>query len=263
MLEDGPARPLHFNLEPARIVFVIAAIGAVLVALGMVAAYLIVEYPSPNRIKVGSVFLLGEDSGIATWYAAAVLAMCAAALAACSMVEPNKRPWRLVAIVFAALSVDEVAMIHERGGMTVKWLVPSVTEIGGFLRYAWVFLGIPFVLVLAVVLWRWFFSLPSQTRTLFALAAVLYVGGALGIEMLNAYIDSQVGALTHAYQMSTVVEETCEMAGTCVFLYALLNHLRRLDVGVSATFASSVATSDAREPKREQPRTLSSAASLA
>ena len=65
-------------------------------------------------------------------------------------------------------------------------------------------------------------ALPSRIRFLFVLAAVIYVGGALGVERATDWYDVNNQLDTLEYNIWAMVEEAMEMAGVIVFIHALL-----------------------------------------
>jgi len=64
-------------------------------------------------------------------------------------------------------------------------------------------------------------------------AAATYLGGALGVEMLGGRYASLYGTKTLAYSLLVAVEEGLEMAGSVLFIDALLDYLRRDVAGVA------------------------------
>jgi len=56
------------------------------------------------------------------------------------------------------------------------------------------------------------------------LAAIVYVAGAAGIEIVEALVDRLSGSFS--FSLLTIVEETLEMAGLVIFIHALLSHLK-------------------------------------
>lgn len=58
-----------------------------------------------------------------------------------------------------------------------------------------------------------------------ALAAVIYVGGALGFEMIGGYVRSNISDGLK-YSLFVMLEESFEMLGASVAIYALLHNLR-------------------------------------
>jgi hypothetical protein len=81
----------------------------------------------------------------------------------------------------------------------------------------------------ALVFWRFLLHLAVRHRRLFAVAAVLYVSGSVGVEMVSAYHADLHGVQNLTYELITVVEEALEMLGVLVFVYALLDYLRAAD----------------------------------
>lgn len=157
--------------------------------------------------------------------AAALLLLCLGSRQAGSPPE-ERRYWLGLGAVFIFLAVDEFVKIHEIFINPVR--IALDTE--GALRIAWV---IPYGIAtaaLALIYVRFWWGLPHRARWLILLAAGLYVGGAVGFEMVgSAYIDSQ----GYPYGSSDVysdrvyfalisVEEIGEMLGMIVFIYILL-----------------------------------------
>jgi len=99
-----------------------------------------------------------------------------------------------------------------------QWLTPK-----GYLRYLWV---IPYgfaVLVIAVLYLRFLVRLSRASRYRFTLAAMIFLGGAIGVEMLSAReADLIIG---NDYTILYSLEEFLEITGVAVFIYALLKHL--------------------------------------
>jgi hypothetical protein len=69
--------------------------------------------------------------------------------------------------------------------------------------------------------WR----LAPPVRRLFLLAAAVYLGGALGVEMAGAAHAFRHGTENLGYSLWTTLEEALEMAGVAVFIYALLRQV--------------------------------------
>lgn len=178
-------------------------------------------------------FDLGLDGNIPTWYASASLLLCALLLFLIARAvkgdqEKWKKHWYGLCALFLFLSIDETATLHERAGDALDQLAPAVQELGGFLFYSWVIIGGAAVALVSLIFLRFTLSLPGRKRMLFVLAAGVFVGGALGVEMVNAWLHDSVGTNTFAYVTMTVVEELLEMTGVLIFIYALLDVLRTI-----------------------------------
>jgi hypothetical protein len=94
----------------------------------------------------------------------------------------------------------------------------------GFFAFAWVVPGIMLVIVLALFFLRFLFSLPLKTRLRFLFAATIYLGGAIGMEMVGGRYFEVHGA-TLMYSMLSTIEEGMEMAGAIFFIRALLLYI--------------------------------------
>ncbi len=72
---------------------------------------------------------------------------------------------------------------------------------------------------------KFVWELPKDTRLRFITAGVIFLVGALGIEMLGAREADLHGYSTVTYCLLFTVEEMLEMLGIILFIYALLTHL--------------------------------------
>ena len=163
------------------------------------------------------------EQTVSSWFTAALLLGCALLLLTIGIVqrEPIVGHWRVLGSIFVFLSIDEAISIHERVGDRVA----ATIETSGFFLWAWV---IPYgilALVVSAGYLPFLLRLPADTRWRFILAGALYVGGALGVEMIEARIVDQLGSGTLAVAILAVLEEGLEMTGAALFVVVLLRHL--------------------------------------
>ena len=113
------------------------------------------------------------------------------------------------------VSLDEAAEIREHlGGL--------IGTHGPVLRLCISAIGV--VLVLAVIYWPFLRALPRVTRNRMLLAAVIYVGGAAGMELPLGWWTERHGNAGLGYALIDWVEETMEMIGAAVALLALMSY---------------------------------------
>lgn len=133
--------------------------------------------------------------------------------------------WTVLALGFAYIAIDEFGHIHE------NLILPGRELLGdgapGIFHYAWVVPATAIVLGLAVYFTGFLLRLPAPTRLGFIVAGMLFVGGAIGFEMLEGRHDRLYGEHNLAYMAYVTVEETLEMAGVIVFIQALLHYIDR------------------------------------
>ena len=183
---------------------------------------------SPLRAAVmefHNAFDANREKSFPNLYSAYALLLCSLLLGAISLARRTDGAryvahWALLCGVFLYLSVDEALVIHE------KLISPfqSALDTDGFLRHAWVIPGAVAVLVLGLAYLRFVLDLPPGIRNLFVLAGAVYVGGALGMEMVGGYYLSVFGD-TLGQELVTNTEEALEMLGVVAFVYALLLYL--------------------------------------
>lgn len=81
-------------------------------------------------------------------------------------------------------------------------------------------------------------NLPKKTLVRFATAGIIYILGALGVEMLSApFFNLQGnGDDTFVYLMYQTVEETLELLGVLIFVYGLTTYIRDQIKDISIKF---------------------------
>jgi len=131
------------------------------------------------------------------------------------------RHWLGLAAIFFYLAVDEGAVIHEPAG----YMLREAFDLSGVLYFAWVVPASLLLLIFTAVYLGFVLHLPAKTKRLFVAAGLLYVGGALGVELFEGYHYELYGD-DIVYGLAVILEESLEMFGLVLFIYALLDHLR-------------------------------------
>lgn len=237
-LDEAAASPLRadakksadgFRLSPRRIATLLALAIALLVAAHV--ALKIAQEHVGGLDRTMRLFDLDEEANLPTWYSTIALLAAGLLSAVIAFLGRRRHPgelrfWAGLAAGFAYLSIDELAMLHDKFGGT---LATSLGVQGhGWTRYVWVVPALLAVSVLAITYVGFVTRLPARVRRLAILAGVLYVGGAVGCEMIGARLVALGGpaALTSAaYTVEVIVEETLEMTGVAVWIYAQLIYL--------------------------------------
>jgi hypothetical protein len=131
--------------------------------------------------------------------------------------------WIGLSLIFFFLAMDEGFSFHE---LLVIPLHDALHIHGGLLTFTWVIVGAIFVILFLLSYLQFTFKLPAKTRRLFITAFALYVGAAVGLEMIGGDVADLFGFDSLPYLIQTTIEESTEMLGAAVFLYALLSYLR-------------------------------------
>ena len=215
---------MNITFTPGSVFKLLLLIIGVLTYLNVLALlfWWLYDNPFPKFYKY---FNVAHERNIPTLYSAIALTVAATLLATNARHSWEKcdgqyRYWAGLALIFLFLAFDEGTKIHEQlSGVMERWVTPK-----GYLYWLWV---IPYgfaVLVLAAVYLRFLVRLSRTTRYYFILAALLFLGGAIGVEMLSAW-EKDLNDHTILYAVLYSLEEFLEMIGVAVFIYALLKNL--------------------------------------
>jgi hypothetical protein len=173
-------------------------------------------------------FDLDTEANVPTFCAVLQLACAAVLLMVIGLTASQRgfafaRHWLVLGAVFTFLSLDELAHIHESLSASVRRRL----HVEGFFHFAWV---IPYGILTAMIgiaYLRFLMHLPRRTRRLMVLSALVYVGGAIGMELYGGYLHTRPGAVAAPMYMTEVlIEEGMEMFGSALFIYTLLDYLQ-------------------------------------
>ncbi len=204
--------------------FVTAAMICVL-ALGYGREIAIRLFEVPPAAIGGRLFSLDSERNVPAWFTVLLLLGVAVAMARAAFVEFAQRRgtawgWSVLALGFVYLAADEQLGLHER----LEQFADSVPDFGGIFHFRWVAAVLPVVLVVGIGFIPFLLRLPRPTAVRLVVAGAVYVGGALGMEMVGG-IARAAGEPGIAYVLSATIEETLEMLGGLLALRTLLLHL--------------------------------------
>lgn len=178
------------------------------------------------HVRAARYFMLHEERTVPTWFSTVLIAMNMVLLGLNALASRQIRgansmlSWLSLAAVFAFLSLDEQITIHEAIGDRIG----TAYDVDGFLAFPWIIAGSAFTAIVGLSYIGFLRRLPGRTARLFLLSAGIYIGGALIVEMIEGHTISTVG-FGAAYYLLVTAEETMEMLGQALFLFALLDHL--------------------------------------
>ncbi|MEX0604282.1 MAG: hypothetical protein WD623_11215 [Marinobacter sp.] len=130
--------------------------------------------------------------------------------------------WIFLGFIFVFLSFDEIASFHERLGDPAQ----EYFQTSGFLHFAWVIPGVVAILIVGLLYIPFLLRLPRRTAAIFIGAGTLFVGGAIGVEMIGGWYYESNGA-TSIYGIIYTLEELMEKLGIATFIYGLLDYMTR------------------------------------
>jgi len=176
--------------------------------------------------KINLLLDLDGEANLPTWYSSMQLFLVAvffAVFADHKFARPNRATWLLWVwpFVFAMLSIDEVARIHEWLGGKSDIFLPGGTRTHTLFRSTgiWMFLlGIPFFLFMLGLIYssRQYFREHAPVLKKLWLGLAVFVGSAVGIETIANFV-ANAGA---GQVIEIFFEELGEMIGETFFLWA-------------------------------------------
>ena len=135
--------------------------------------------------------------------------------------------WLFLSFIFMFLALDEALSLHE----ILSSIMHKLFGLEGFLYYAWV---IPYglaLLISLIPLTKFLFKLPVEISRLFLISGAIFVIGAIGLEIFEGNIHSNDGRWNMNYNILYSIEETLEMLGISLFIYALLRYILISKIG--------------------------------
>jgi hypothetical protein len=214
------------RISPRKTALALAFITLLLI-LGHVLGQAIRLNAGPDALK-GLVRVLnmdGEES-VPAWFSSSLLLFCALLLVIISSAKKKEGDrfaahWRILSVIFVLMSMDEAVAIHETLGEKLRLALHT----GGFLTFAWVIPAAIFIALLALAYRNFLLDLPAKTSALFVAAGAVYVGGALGLELIEGKYLAVGADLPALLILITTTQETLEIAGLIVFMYALMSYI--------------------------------------
>lgn len=180
-------------------------------------------------------FNVDGECNIPTYFSSILLLISALLLFIITSIEIKLKTshalyWGILSCGFLLMAIDEALFLHERLINPMRHILgygnygEGASNLGVF-NFAWVIPAIVLILILAFYFRRFFLRLPKKSRLTFLIAALLYIGGAIGFELIGGYYCELHGETNLTYSMITTVEESLEMTGSIVFIYGLLLHI--------------------------------------
>ncbi len=218
-------------INPASIVraLAITAFVMVLLSIAAVSADGLTGHNSVILHKAVKFFYVDFELNAPSFFSTLILLIASAILAVITILKRqqkdlNTAEWAVLSIGFLAMAFDELLSVHE------KMIEPMQELLGnkdlGIFYFAWVIpMGI-LVLLLAVFFLRFWWNLPPKTRLQFMIAAVIFLGGAVGFELIESKHSEIYGIDTVTYIILVTIEESLEMLGVIIFINALFTYIK-------------------------------------
>lgn len=216
-------QPITISL--GRLLYVLTVAAAIVYGL----AYAREVYGIVNHIDQFQVGLnwinLDEESTLPSWFSASLLLLVALLMfwAARGDRAAGRRTgagWFILALGFIYLSLDEATAVHESFSIVGS----AITGWSPLLTNRWLVVAIPAVVIAAILFIPFLLRLPRRTAMRLVLAGIVFLGGAVGIEMINGVVFSEHLGY-ELWRFLLCLEETLEVVGTLLAIWAVGSHI--------------------------------------
>ncbi|MEJ8757231.1 hypothetical protein WG947_09510 [Pontibacter sp. H259] len=218
---------IDLQIGSGAIVMVIGAITVLLSSLSLLGTC--IKFLTGHDSVFGFIptFNLDTEGNIPTYFSALLLLLVAGlmqyiAIHKKSANDAFARQWAVLSYIFIYMSVDEAVEIH---GMLMRPL-NSLYVFGDFFHFSWVVVGIGLLAVAAIYFLRFYLALNLKYKRQFLAAAVVYISGLIGMELIGGAYAHSFGEANITYELITTLEETFEMAGIVLLIRTLLCYIK-------------------------------------
>jgi hypothetical protein len=217
----------QISLNPSLIARVLGAV-AFLLVLASIGGQLMVYLTGHDAYGLVWLLYVDTEKNIPTGFSTLLLLFATLLLVVIALFKRKQNDrfrlhWATLSFGFLVMAADEAWSFHERLIKPLRGVLGD-GNLGVFYN-AWVIPGIALVLVLALFFSRFLSHLPAKMKLTFLMAATLYIGGAIGVELIGGRFDELHGTGNLAYSMIVTVEEALEMVGVITFIWALLVYI--------------------------------------
>ncbi|MBX3494118.1 MAG: hypothetical protein KF899_14230 [Parvibaculum sp.] len=228
MTRSDPAQVQATWLRSFRVSALLWLASFFVIAAGIFREWYVFHFGTEGLLQDLRHIALNAEYCLPAWYSSLLLISAAGLLAlargaAARNGERYLLHWAVLAIMFVGLSADEATGVHE------VLIEPMRAEFGlsGIFHFGWVIPGAILVGLAGLAYLPFLLALPGRSRLVFFAAGLIFVGGALGMEMAGGYLLTQHGEQSLAYIAAFTVEESMEIIGATLFVTGLIGHLKR------------------------------------
>jgi hypothetical protein len=218
--------------------------------------YIYIDNHSDDIVStIFEVFDVGDESSIPTLFSVVNLLVASVLSFIIYFTEKNRQNlvvigWLALSIVLLLLSIDEGAEIHERAG--TRFLEFTTLDIPLINDHKWLLAGGLVTLVVAPLFIPFLLQLDGRTRLLLILSGAIFLGGALGLEFVGAWMLHEHGYEKSdlVYHARRVMEEAFEMYGIALLNCTLLGYLHLNGTTLTLATAGQAVTASGRSAER-------------
>ncbi|MDQ3534031.1 MAG: peptidase M48 Ste24p [Bacteroidota bacterium] len=173
-------------------------------------------------------FNFNAEGNLPTFYSVMAILFAALLLLIVGLLKKKEKLkdanyWLVLSAIFA-MAYDEAAQIHERLSSIVRVYLPE--ESYDFLYWAWVLPYALLTLIFVYAFTKFLIRLPRRTAIYFIFSGIIFITGAIGMELFNSYFFFNEGRNSLGLHLAFTIEETLEMLVIALFIFAILDYIK-------------------------------------
>lgn len=213
--------PRIMRLHRKTIIVWLSAFAAILVYIHIVLHSIMFTTGHDHLFGMLAAFDLNREQNIPTFFAALLLLINAAGIFCVAQDRRFASGWTLWGILSILLAFDEITAYHDEVINAFGYIFST----RGIFDYLWIIPVIVSAAAFGACSRHCARALPPPVKKTIVRAAGLWCAGAIGIEILGRMYLSHYTHNTAGYVVLSTIAETLKMAGSIVFLDALLMHI--------------------------------------
>ncbi len=204
---------------------------SLIIVLGLLNYVLPEIYSSNHFFRTLDFFDVGEEISLPSWFSSVNLFVSSILVFLVYKCSENEtalvhRYWLVLSGVFAYLSLDESAEIHERFNRFssfTKNIFPVLET------HSWVFFGTVLSILFVATFVPFLLRIHRRTAVMFIIAGAIFVSGSIGFEFIGAVMryTGYAQSTDLIYKLRRIVEESLEIYGIVIFNCAVFRELSR------------------------------------
>jgi len=224
---------MKIKLQPIYIIRFLSIVSILLIILNSIMLVIYFYIDNPDTFDFIQMVDLDQEANLPTLFSS-ILFMISALLfyllSKKSQIEHQNQGiyWIGLSIVFIFLGFDESATIHETIGDWTEQFVGTV----GYLHYPWVISYSILIGILGLLYFQFFIKMEHKIFWSFMQAALIFLSGAIGFELLGAKEASLHSSETMLYCYYYTIEESLEMFGVIYLIHILLRLLDGVNIEI-------------------------------
>jgi len=231
---------MNIEISPKKVLYRLLILISTLLFLNIIG--IIAQHSINNSIPNLLIFLFdfNTERNIPTFYSALALITTSLILYIImrnsKYLNNNRIYWKGLVYVFMYLAIDEMVSIHEYLGKPLGDLLNT----SGLLYYGWI---IPYgiiLLIFSTMYLNFLRKLPKNIIKLFILSAVIFIIGGIGFELVAGQQIELYGNNSITHSVLYTFEESFEMLGVALFIYALLLYISDNIKNINITFKEEI-----------------------